>query len=329
MSLNVVILAAGKGTRMKSDLPKVLHPVAGKPMVRHVIDTAKQLQAQTVNVVYGYAGDVLQNVLKHEPVQWVEQAEQLGTGHAVRQALPNIADDDVVLVLYGDVPLIQAETLSALLASRPEHGLALLTVHLPDPTGYGRILRQDGQVCGIVEQKDATEAQKAISEVNSGIMAASGAQLKLWLSQLHNDNAQGEFYLTDIVAIAHRSSAPISTVHPATAQEIAGANDFVQLAQLERAYQYRQAERLMKQGVAVRDPFRVDIRGEVIVGKGVQIDVNVVFEGRVVLGDYVTIGPNCVLRDCLIRDRAVVDANNVLQEETVNPNVHIKPPRRF
>lgn len=326
MALHVVILAAGKGTRMKSPLPKVLQPVADKPMVQHVIDVAKQLHAEKIDVVCGYGKDILCDALKNEPISFVLQEEQLGTGHAVQQAIPNMKDDDVVLVLYGDVPLIRLDTLQHLLSARKEQQLALLTVNLPEPNGYGRILRDDSwHVCGIVEQKDATEEQKQICEVNSGILAAPGAKMKLWLSMLKNENAQREFYLTDIVAMAYHDGSGIVTVHPASFDETEGANDRFQLARLERAYQQRKVAALMSQGALVRDPSRLDIRGDVQIGTDVRIDVNVVLEGRVVIGDNVSIGPNCVIRDSNIHSYAVINANSVLVDATVNQHVHVKP----
>lgn len=237
MALNVVILAAGKGTRMRSDLPKVLHPIAHKSMVQHVIDTAHSIGSDAIQLVYGYGADKLQASLGEQQLNWVLQAEQLGTGHAVAQASPYIADNDTVLILYGDVPLIQASTLEALLAARPENGVAILTVNLANPTGYGRIVREQGKVVGIIEQKDANPEQLLINEINTGIMAVPGKQLKTWLSRLSNNNAQGEYYLTDIIAMAHADGVAIDTAQPQSAIEVEGANNRVQLAQLERAYQ--------------------------------------------------------------------------------------------
>ncbi|MCH1921148.1 bifunctional UDP-N-acetylglucosamine diphosphorylase/glucosamine-1-phosphate N-acetyltransferase GlmU [Shewanella sp. A3A] len=313
MSLNVVILAAGKGTRMRSDLPKVLHKVAHKAMVQHVIDTAKALNADNINLIYGYGGDKLQAVVNDSALQWIEQAEQLGTGHAVAQAVPHISDDDSVLILYGDVPLIQTATLQALLDARAADGMALLTVKLDNPTGYGRIVRNNGQVVGIVEQKDANAEQLAINEVNSGIMAVPGKQLKAWLAKLDNNNAQGEFYLTDIVAMAHAEGVPIATAHPTNAIETEGANNRVQLATLERAYQARRAEELMLNGANLRDPARIDIRGDVSIGMDVMIDVNVIFEGTVVLGNNVTIGAGAILKDCQIADNAEIKPYSIIE----------------
>ncbi len=325
MALNVVILAAGKGTRMKSALPKVLHKVAERPMVQHVIDTARQLHAAQINLVYGYGAEQLKTGLGEQPLNWVLQAEQLGTGHAVQQALPQVADDDVVLVLYGDVPLTRLETLQQLLAARSENGLAVLTVHLQNPTGYGRMVRQNGKVVGIVEQKDANAEQLKITEVNSGIMAVPGKQLKHWLGKLQNNNAQGEFYLTDIIAMAHADGVDIATAHPANPIETEGANNRVQLAQLERAYQARKAEELMLNGANLRDPARIDVRGEVTVGSDVMIDINVIFEGKVVLGNGVVIGANCILKDCTVGDNTEIKANSMVEASTIGADCSVGP----
>lgn len=313
MALNVVILAAGKGTRMRSDLPKVLHPIAHKSMVQHVIDTAHSIGSDAIQLVYGYGADKLQASLGEQQLNWVLQAEQLGTGHAVAQASPYIADNDTVLILYGDVPLIQASTLEALLAARPENGVAILTVNLANPTGYGRIVREQGKVVGIIEQKDANPEQLLINEINTGIMAVPGKQLKTWLSRLSNNNAQGEYYLTDIIAMAHADGVAIDTAQPQSAIEVEGANNRVQLAQLERAYQAREAEKLMLVGANLRDPHRIDIRGEVTVGMDVMIDINVIFEGKVILGNNVTIGAGAILIDCEIADGAEIKPYSIIE----------------
>lgn len=312
MSLNVVILAAGKGTRMRSDLPKVLHSVAHKPMVQHVIDTARELNADNINLVYGYGGELLKAKLGEQPLNFVLQAEQLGTGHAVAQAIDHINDEDTVLVLYGDVPLTRKETLEALLAARQPDGVAVLTVHLDNPTGYGRMVREGGKVVGIVEQKDASPEQLKINEINSGIMALPGKRLKAWLGRLENNNAQGEFYLTDVIAMAHADGVAIDTAHPANPIETEGANNRVQLAALERAYQARRAEELMLAGANLRDPARIDIRGDVTVGMDVMIDVNVIFEGTVKLGNNVTIGAGAILIDCDIADNADIKPYSII-----------------
>ena len=329
MALNVVILAAGKGTRMKSSLPKVLHKVAERPMVQHVIDTANSLGAASINLVYGYGAEQLKAGLGEQPLYWVLQAEQLGTGHAVQQAIPHIADEDTVLILYGDVPLTRKETLEQLLATRDENGLAILTVILANPTGYGRIVRENGKVVGIVEQKDATPAQLLINEVNSGIMAVPGKKLKAWLSGLQNNNAQGEFYLTDIVAMAAAEGVTITTAHPQNPIETEGANNRVQLAQLERAYQLRKAEELMLNGANLRDPARIDVRGEVQVGSDVMIDVNVIFEGKVVLGNGVSVGANCILKDVVIGANTEIKPNTMVESSTIGADCSVGPYARI
>ena len=329
MSLSVVILAAGKGTRMKSSLPKVLHPVAHKPMVQHVIDAATELESQNISLVYGHGGDQLQTQLTNNKVNWVLQAEQLGTGHAVKVAHEHMPDNDTVLILYGDVPLIQASTLQRLLAVKPEKGIALLTVKLDDPTGYGRIIRQDDKVVGIVEQKDANAEQLQVQEVNTGIMAVNGDLLKGWLNNLSSDNAQGEYYLTDAIAMAHEAGYEINTAHPENAMEVEGANNRIQLAALEREYQKREADKLMLAGASLRDPARIDVRGDVTVGQDVEVDVNVIFEGNVTIGNNVKIGPNCVLKDCVIGDDTVIEANTLIDQAQVAEQAQLGPYARL
>ncbi|MEW6984211.1 bifunctional UDP-N-acetylglucosamine diphosphorylase/glucosamine-1-phosphate N-acetyltransferase GlmU [Colwelliaceae bacterium 6471] len=333
MALSVVILAAGKGTRMRSALPKVLHPIADKPMVSHVIESARQLKAENIYLVYGFGGDVLKATIDKDStatdLTFVEQKEQLGTGHAVDQASPFIKDDEDVLVLYGDVPLTKVSTLENLLAVKPENGMALLTVYLSNPTGYGRIVRADnnntGQVVGIVEQKDANAEQLAINEANTGILLANGGDLKRWLSNLSNDNAQGEYYLTDVIATAHSEGKTIATAHPETEIEVEGANNRVQLAALERAYQMRKAEELMIAGASLRDPARIDIRGSVNVGQEVMIDINCIFEGHVELADDVKIGANCILRDCKIGKGAIIKPNSIIEESIIGELASVGP----
>lgn len=325
MALTTIILAAGKGTRMRSKLPKVLHPVANKPMVQHVIDNALSLGATSTNLVYGHGGELLQERLAHNEVNWVLQAEQLGTGHAVAQAKDNIADDDTALILYGDVPLTKKSTLEALLAVTPKKGLSILTVDLDDPSGYGRIERQEGRIIGIVEEKDANDNQRNITEINSGIMAVNGGLLRDWLGRLSNNNAQGEYYLTDIVAMAHKDGVEITSAQPTDLMEVEGANNRIQLAALERAYQLWQAEDLMTNGASLADPARIDVRGEVTTGQDVEIDVNVVFEGKVTLGDDVIIGPNCVLKDCEIGDGVEIKANSIVEDAKVAAKCTLGP----
>lgn len=326
MTLNVVILAAGKGTRMRSDLPKVLHPIAHKSMVQHVIDTANNLGSTAIQLVYGYGADKLKSVLGDQQLNWVLQSEQLGTGHAVNQARNNIDDNDTVLILYGDVPLIQTATLDALLKAKTANGLAILTVNLNNPTGYGRIERNwEGKVIGIVEQKDANEEQLKISEVNTGIMAVPGKLLKTWLANLSNDNAQGEYYLTDIIAMAYADGVDIATAQPESAIEVEGANNRVQLAQLERAYQAREAKNLMLNGANLRDPNRIDIRGDVTVGMDVMIDVNVIFEGKVTIGNNVIIGAGAILKDCIIDDNAEIKPYSIIENAIIGKDASAGP----
>lgn len=329
MNLSVVILAAGKGTRMKSSLPKVLHPVAHKPMVQHVIDAANDLSSKQVSLVYGHGGEQLQQALSHNTVNWVLQAEQLGTGHAVKVAEEHMPDEDTILILYGDVPLIQSSTLQRLLDVKPESGIALLTVVLENPTGYGRIIRENGQVVGIVEQKDANQEQLAVNEVNTGIMAVNGKLLKQWLSNLSSDNAQGEYYLTDIIAMAHKDGYKIEAAHPDNEMETEGANNRVQLAALEREYQKRETEKLMLAGASMRDPARVDVRGDVTVGHDVELDVNVIFEGKVTLGNNVKVGANCILKDCVIGDGTVIEPNTLIDQAEVAEKAQLGPYARL
>ncbi|PWI31810.1 bifunctional N-acetylglucosamine-1-phosphate uridyltransferase/glucosamine-1-phosphate acetyltransferase [Vibrio albus] len=325
MNFSAVILAAGKGTRMYSNMPKVLHTLAGKPMAKHVIDTCTGLGAQNIHLVYGHGGEQMQQVLSDEPVSWVLQADQLGTGHAVDQASAQFADNEKVLVLYGDVPLISAETIESLLDAQPTGGIALLTVVLDNPTGYGRIVRKNGPVVAIVEQKDATEEQKLIKEINTGVMVATGGDLKRWLSGLNNENAQGEYYLTDVIEAAHNEGRAIEAVHPVNPIEVEGVNNRVQLARLERAYQSMQAEKLLEQGVMLRDPSRFDLRGELQCGTDVEIDVNVVIEGSVSIGDNVVIGAGCVLKDCEIDDNTLIRPYSVIEDATVGEECTVGP----
>ncbi len=326
MKLRVVILAAGKGTRMRSDLPKVLHKVANKPMVEHVIDTARSLKPEAINLIYGHGGEQLQNTIQGEDLTWVEQREQLGTGHAVQQVIPYLKDDEKVVILYGDVPLLTESTLIKLLTATQTTELGLLTMTLDDPNGYGRIVRNTGkQVTGIVEQKDANAEQLAIQEVNTGIMIADGAKLKAWLENLSNDNAQKEYYLTDIVAMAAEQGVTIATAQPDATYEVEGANNRQQLAQLERAFQRRQADELMTQGVTLIDPARFDCRGKLTVGNDVTFDINVVIEGDVTIGNNVTVEPNCVIKDATIGDNTVIRANSHIEGAAVAKNCKVGP----
>ena len=324
-ALSVVILAAGKGTRMYSNLPKVLHPLAGKSMVQHVIDAATRVGANNVHLVYGHGGELLKQSLAASELNWVLQAEQLGTGHAMQQAALHFSDDEDVLMLYGDVPLISVDTLKKLLAAKPEGGIGLLTVKLDDPTGYGRIVRENGEVVGIIEQKDASAEQLKINEINTGILVANGASFKRWLNKLSNNNAQGEYYITDIIAMAHAEGHKIATVHPARLSEVEGVNNRLQLSRLERVYQQEQAERLLLEGVMLMDPARFDLRGELSHGIDVSIDVNVVIEGRVKLGDRVVIGAGCVLKDCVIGDDCVISPYSVFEGATLQADCTVGP----
>ena len=329
MSLSVVILAAGKGTRMRSSLPKVLHAIADKPMVSHVIDSARQLGAVNIYVVYGFGGEVLKATLTEEntgdDLTFIEQKEQLGTGHAVDQASPYLKDDEDVLVLYGDVPLTKVSTLESLLKAKPEEGMSLLTVHLANPTGYGRIVRSDGLVVGIIEQKDAKPEQLLINEANTGILYANGGDLKRWLSGLSNDNAQGEYYLTDIIASAHSEGKVVATAHPETEIEVEGANNRVQLAALERAYQARLAEELMIAGASLRDPARIDIRGTLTIGSEVSIDINCIFEGTVTIASNVKISANCILKNCTIGDNVEIKPNSIIEDAIIGESCSAGP----
>lgn len=296
--LNVVILAAGKGTRMKSDLPKVLHPLAGRPLLSHCLAAADALQAARICVVYGHGGDVLPSRIARDDLSWALQEPQLGTGHAVQQALPALDPEAICLILYGDVPLIRPETLQPMTRIARQGALALLTVRMANPTGYGRIVRDEqGLVRSIVEQKDATAEQLSIDEVNTGIMCLPAGKLTGWLARLSNDNAQGEYYLTDIIAMATTEGDAVVACQPATEWEVLGVNSRAQLAELERHYQQDYAAALMDQGVTLIDPARIDIRGQLMCGRDVQIDVNCIFEGHVSLGDGTRVGANCVLKD--------------------------------
>jgi bifunctional UDP-N-acetylglucosamine pyrophosphorylase/glucosamine-1-phosphate N-acetyltransferase len=331
MSLDIVILAAGQGTRMRSALPKVLHPVAGNSMLGHVIHSARQLQPQGIHVVIGHGAELVRERLSAEDLHFVLQDQQLGTGHAVAQAVPNISAD-TVLILYGDVPLIEVATLQRLLALVTPSQIGLLTVNLPDPTGYGRIVRDaQGKVQAIVEHKDASEIQRAITEGNTGILAVPAGQLAQWLGRLSNHNAQGEYYLTDVIAMAVADGLVVATETALDPMEVQGANDRKQLAELERHYQWREARRVMAAGVTLRDPARFDVRGEVTVGQDVTIDINVVLEGRVIIEDNVIIGANCTIKDSTLRRGAVVKANSHLdgavmgEDSDAGPFARLRP----
>ena len=328
--LQVVILAAGQGKRMFSDLPKVLHPIAGRPLLGHVIDTARRLSPARLCVVVGHGADQVRERLSDAGTTWALQAQQLGTGHAVMQALPQLDEGGTVLVLYGDVPLIAPETLRSLVDAAASGSLALLTQHLDEPKGYGRIVRDGaGRVTGIVEEKDASEAERRIGEVNTGIMALPRARLAQWLGRLRNENAQGEYYLTDVVAAAVADGVPVEVRHPAAEHESLGVNSKVDLAALERRYQMSRASQLLQQGVTLADPARTDVRGELQCGRDVVIDVNCIFEGRVTLGNGVKIGANCILRDVEIGAGTEVKPYTLMEEAIVGANARIGPYARI
>ena len=324
-ALSAVILAAGKGTRMYSDLPKVLHTIAGKPMVKHVIDTAHQLGAENIHLIYGHCGDLMRTHLANEQVNWVLQTEQLGTAHAVQQAAPFFKDNENIVVLYGDAPLITKETLEKLIKAKPENGIALLTVNLDNPTGYGRIIRENGNVVAIVEQKDANADQLNIKEVNTGVMVSDGASFKKWLARVRNNNAQGEYYLTDLIALANQDNCQVVAVQATDVMEVEGANNRLQLAALERYFQNKQASKLLLEGVMIYDSARFDLRGTLEHGKDVEIDVNVIIEGSVKLGDRVKIGAGCVLKNVVIGNDVEIKPYSVLEDSVVGEKAAIGP----
>ncbi|WP_286240626.1 bifunctional UDP-N-acetylglucosamine diphosphorylase/glucosamine-1-phosphate N-acetyltransferase GlmU [Neptuniibacter halophilus] len=326
MSVDVVILAAGQGSRMKSNLPKVLHKVGGRSMLQHVIDTASRLDQVNTHVVIGHGAEQVRESLAGQAMNFALQAEQKGTGHAVAQAMPEVADNSVVLVLYGDVPLTRAETMQQMVDIAAQGDLALLTVNLKDPTGYGRIVRDErDQVVAIVEHKDATPEQHKIAEVNTGILAVNSQYLQQWLPQLSSENAQGEYYLTDIIAMAATQGLRISAIQPEAEEEVQGVNNRVQLAELERWYQRQQAELLMLNGATLADPARIDVRGNVKIGHDIQIDINVVLEGHVELADNVVIEPNCYLKNCSIGAGTRIRANTVIEEASIAESCDIGP----
>ena len=324
--LEILILAAGKGTRMRSDLPKVLHKLAGKPLLGHVVDTAHVLGASQTCVVYGFGGEAVPQALADDKLTFVLQAEQLGTGHAVMQALPRLDDRGVTLVLYGDVPLTRASTLVPLVAAAQAGRLGLLTVMLAHPDGYGRIVRDaSGQVTRIVEHKDATPHERAISEVNTGILALPTRHLKNWIGRLRNDNVQGEYYLTDIIALAVGEDVAVEAYQPAQEWEVLGVNSKAQLAELERIHQGEVAGALMEAGVTLMDPARLDVRGSLTCGRDVVVDVNCVFEGHVELGDGVQVGANCVLRNVRVATGTRIDAFTLIDEAVIGEANRLGP----
>lgn len=329
MKLEVVILAAGQGTRMKSRLPKVLHPVAGKPLLEHVIQTALGLEPSAIHVVIGHGSEEVMAALSQYTLKWVVQEQRLGTGHAVIQALPAIATDSVVLVLYGDVPLTEGATLRNLVA-QAQNGPALLTAILKNPQGYGRILRDEhGALIGVVEDKDATQQQRGICEINTGLLAAPASDFRQYLPRVGNANQQGEYYLPDILSLAVADGKVVASSAAGSELEIVGVNDRVQLNQVEREYQRRQADELMRQGVSIADGNRLDIRGQLTCGEDVSIDVNVVFEGDVSLGNGVIVGPNCLLRDVRVADGATIHAFSHVHEAVIGTGCSVGPYARL
>lgn len=326
MKLGVAVLAAGQGTRMRSARPKVLHSLAGRPLLAHCLDAAQAVGAAEVCVVYGHGGEQVRAALSGHDCAWVEQAERLGTGHAVMQAMPLLGAVDRVLVLYGDVPLIDPQTLARLVAVSAETGLGLLTACLADPSGYGRVVRDEsGRVQRVVEHRDANDAERAIEEINTGILVAERARLADWLGRIGTDNVQQEYYLTDIIGLAVADGVAVATAQPHSCDEVAGVNDRAQLAVLERAFQRRLAEDLMRDGVTLADPARIDIRGRLQAGRDCFVDVNVVFEGEVELADGVEIGPNCLLRDCTVGAGGQILANCVIEGARVGAGARVGP----
>ncbi|WP_392560751.1 bifunctional UDP-N-acetylglucosamine diphosphorylase/glucosamine-1-phosphate N-acetyltransferase GlmU [Orbus mooreae] len=329
--LSAVILAAGKGTRMYSNLPKVLHKIGHKSMLQHVIDSVNLLDVANIYVIYGHGKEQLEPVLRDQPVSLVLQQPQLGTGHAVLQAAPNINDDEDILILYADTPLISPQTLQALITNKPDNGISLLTAIVNDPTGYGRIVRENGEIVAIVEQKDATSEQQQINEINTGIMLVNGKQLKHWLAKLSNNNAQKEYYLTDIIDFAHQDGCPIKATHPKALFEVEGVNNRLQLASLERTYQTKLAEKLLLAGVTLLDPMRFDLRGELSHGVDIVIDCNVIIEGNVQLGNNVYIGAGCILKNCVIGDNSEISPYSIIEDSvlsqacTVGPFARLRP----
>ena len=326
MALSIVILAAGQGTRMRSALPKVLHPLGSKPLLQHVIDTARKLNPASIHVVVGFGGEQVRETISAEDVHWVEQKEQLGTGHAVDQAMPLVDDKNTLLVLYGDVPLIAADTLTALVENADQGVLSVLTTRLDNPQGYGRMIRDEsGQLIGIVEQKDANKDQLAICEVNTGFLASPASKLRGWLGSLDNQNAQGEYYLTDVISMSVKDGAQVEGLSCEDHTQTLGVNDRSQLAYLERCYQRQQANRIMQSGVTLADPDRFDLRGQLNSGQDCNIDINVIIEGAVNLGDNVKIGPNCLIKNANINDGVEILANCVIEEAHIGASSRIGP----
>ncbi|KAA8732402.1 UDP-N-acetylglucosamine diphosphorylase/glucosamine-1-phosphate N-acetyltransferase [Acinetobacter qingfengensis] len=325
MATSVIILAAGKGTRMKSALPKVLQPLANTPLLGHVLNTARQLQAERIITIYGHGGELVKQTFSKQNIDWVEQAEQLGTGHAVQMTLPILPQEGLSLILYGDVPLVSKNTLQRLLDASTASGIGMITLNVENPTGYGRIIRKDGKIQAIIEHKDASEQQRQITEINTGIYCVSNQKLHEWLPKLSNNNVQGEYYLTDIVAMAVADGLEIASIAPEFNFEVEGINDRLQLAALECQWQNYQAETLMRQGVHIIDPHRFDLRGTLNCGQDVQIDINVIIEGECELGDNVKIGAGCILKNTKIAANTVVQPYSVFDSAIVGENNQIGP----
>ena len=329
--MNIVVLAAGQGSRMRSEIPKVLHRLGGRPLLAYVLDTARALDSKNISVVYGYGGETVPKGMQTEGhgVTWVKQEHQMGTGHALMQALPHLDERMPTLVLYGDVPMIGVDTLRKLAAASGDDGLGILTVNLENPSGYGRIVRNAGNIVGIVEEKDANESERMITEVNTGIMIAPTSRLNIWLSRLSDNNSQREYYLTDVVAMAAKEGVGIGSAQPANSWETSGVNSKAQLAELERLRRSQEAQMLMDKGVTLLDPARIDIRGKLTCGRDCEIDVNCVFEGDVVLADRVSIGPNCILRDVNVASGTRIEAFCHLDGAQIGANCRIGPYARL
>ncbi|VFP83002.1 bifunctional UDP-N-acetylglucosamine diphosphorylase/glucosamine-1-phosphate N-acetyltransferase GlmU [Candidatus Erwinia haradaeae] len=324
-SISAVILAAGKGTRMYSSFPKVLHLLAGKPMIQYVIDTAKEINTRNIHLVYGHGGHLLKNTLKDEQLHWIFQSEQLGTGHAMQQSAPYFDDHEDILLLYGDVPLISSDTLYRLRHAKTNGGIALLTRHLEVPFGYGRVIRKHGEIVGIVEHTNATQEQLAIHEIHTGILLASGGDLKRWLQIITSQEIQKEYYVTDIIALAYKQKRSIVAIHPLSDIEARGVNNPFELAQLERCYQIEQAKRLLLAGVTLQDFTRFDMRGQLEHGCDLIIDANVIIEGHVVIGHRVKIGKGCIIKDSVIADDSLIFPYSIIENSYLGPRCRVGP----
>nr|WP_241973777.1 bifunctional UDP-N-acetylglucosamine diphosphorylase/glucosamine-1-phosphate N-acetyltransferase GlmU [Candidatus Pantoea edessiphila] len=328
--MNIVILAAGKGNRMCSDIPKVLHSIAGKPIIKYIVDTAKNINKHKIYIIYGFKGDLIKKKLNDNSIHWILQKEQLGTGHAIQQLLPYLNNNENLLILYGDIPFISKATLEQLCDKKPKHGMSLLTAILDNPSGYGRVIRNNNVIAEIIEDKDANSHQLNIKEINTGIMFANVKDVKNWLKRTNNDNVQKEYYLTDIIKIAYQDNYFIKAIHPFDINEIKGVNDRIQLANLERIYQSNQIKTLILSGVTLRDPDRFDLRGTLICGIDVEIDVNVIIEGHVVLGNRVKIGAGCIIQnssiddDCNIHPYSIIRNSNLSVKCNIGPFSHLR-----